>query len=133
LFLFLGDKMVVDRGGGPMKVFREGICLVMNFWWEIRCFVGRELGGNPQLKLNKLRHSLFRWFIESKAPPSVPSATMKLKELISLLEVDLIYIDNSLEEVCMYVCMHVFSIVLVIIFYYSLLSVCVYVCRFLNN
>ncbi|KAL6587888.1 hypothetical protein OROMI_000866 [Orobanche minor] len=31
--------------------------------------------------------------------PSVPSAKMKLKELISFFEVDIIYLDNSLEEI----------------------------------
>ncbi|KAL6578712.1 SNW domain-containing protein 1 [Orobanche minor] len=35
----------------------------------------------------------------NSVPPSAPSAKMKLKELISFFEVDLIYLDNSLEEV----------------------------------
>ncbi|KAL6524806.1 SNW domain-containing protein 1 [Orobanche minor] len=84
-----------------MKVFRQGICLVIYFWWEIRCFVERGLDGdsNPQPKVEKLCRRLFEWFLQSKVPPSVPSAKMKLKELISFFEVDLIYLDNSLEEV----------------------------------
>ncbi|KAL6515453.1 SNW domain-containing protein 1 [Orobanche hederae] len=95
--------MVVHRGvlrGSPMKVFREGICLVINFWWEIRCFVERGLGGDPdpQPKVHQLCRRLFEWFLQSKVTPSVPSATMKLKELISYFEIDLIYFDNSLEE-----------------------------------
>ncbi|KAL6565534.1 hypothetical protein OROHE_004589 [Orobanche hederae] len=96
--------MVVDRGvleGSPMKKFRVGIRLVIYFWWEIRCFVERGLDddSNPRPKVEKLCRRLFEWFLQSKVPPSVPSAKMKLKELISFFEVDLIYLDNSLEEV----------------------------------
>lgn len=80
-----------------MEVFREGICLVINYWWEIRCFVGRDLRGG--LKLDQLRHSLFHWFIQSNQIVTPSSATTKLKELISFYAVDLIYLDNSLQEV----------------------------------
>jgi len=76
-----------------MEVFREGICLVINYWWEIRCFVGREFGHN----LDQLRDSLFHWFIQSNQIVTPSSATTKLKELISFYGVDIIYLDNSLQ------------------------------------
>ncbi|KAL6524994.1 SNW domain-containing protein 1 [Orobanche minor] len=93
--------MVVHRGRCPMNVFRQGICLVIYIWWEIRCFIetGLDDDHKPRPKIEQLCLRLFEWFLRSKVPPSVPSATMKLKELISFLEVDLIYLDNSLEEV----------------------------------
>jgi hypothetical protein len=54
-------------------------------------------------------------------PPSVHSAKMKLKHLLYLYGIDIIYLDNSLEEVCMYVfSVYCFSI-------HSLLSVCLFV------
>jgi hypothetical protein len=59
--------MVVDRGvlkGGPMKVFREGISLVINFWWQIRRFVKHKRADYREL--DQLRHCLFDWFIQSK-------------------------------------------------------------------
>lgn len=80
--------------GKPMEVFREGICLAINYWWEIRCFVGREFGGN----LNQLSDSLFQ--SDQDQIVTLPSsATTKLKELISFYGFDLIYLDNSLQEV----------------------------------
>ncbi|MCH93636.1 pre-mRNA-splicing factor prp45, partial [Trifolium medium] len=90
--------MVVHRGvlnGGPMKVFREGISLVINFWWQIRRFVKQE----RYRDLDQIRRCLFDWFIQSKIPPSVPSATMKLEHLLHLYGIDIIYLDNSLQEV----------------------------------
>jgi hypothetical protein len=64
-------------------------------------------------------------------PPSVHSAKMKLKHLLYLYGIDIIYLDNSLEEVFSVYC---FSI-------HSLLSVClfpiftfiyVYVCMYVG-
>jgi hypothetical protein len=88
--------MVVHRGvleGGPMKVFREGISLVINFWWQIRRL------RVEYRELDQLRRCLFDWFIQHKVPPSVHSAKMKLKHLLYLYGIDIIYLDNSLEEV----------------------------------
>jgi hypothetical protein len=55
--------MVVHRGvleGGPMKVFREGISLVINFWWQIRRL------RVEYRELDQLRRCLFDWFIQHK-------------------------------------------------------------------
>lgn len=63
-------KKMRGRGllrGEPMEVFKEGIWLVLNSWWEIRCFDKREIeiGGNPDPKVVQLRYYLFHWFIQS--------------------------------------------------------------------
>ncbi|KAK2446748.1 pre-rRNA-processing protein TSR2 [Trifolium repens] len=80
-----------------MKVFRDGISLVINSWWQIRRLVRQNHVDYRQL--DQLRRSLFDWFIQLKVPPSVHSAKMKLKHLLYLYGIDIIYLDNSLEEV----------------------------------
>jgi hypothetical protein len=44
-----------------MKVFREGISLVINFWWQIR-----RQNRVDYRELDQLRRCLFDWFIQHK-------------------------------------------------------------------
>jgi hypothetical protein len=58
-------------------------------------------------------------------PPSVHSAKMKLKHLLYLYGIDIIYLDNSLEEVCMY-----FLFIVLVFIFYSFIIKCLFVCLF---
>lgn len=85
-----------------MKVFMEGIHLVINFWWEIQSFLKKERGGiHSKRKVDELCHSIFSWFIESKKEPlSLASAKITLPQRMFRFVGIIGSLDDSVNRVC---------------------------------
>jgi len=85
-----------------MNVFREGIHLVINSWWEIQSFIEKKRGGpNSSHKVDQLCHGIFSWFTESKEePPSLASTKFTLPHRMVRYVGIIFSFDDSVDRVC---------------------------------
>jgi hypothetical protein len=84
-----------------MKVLREGISLVINFWWLIRLKItDRSLFDSepPELWVDSLCDSLFSCFIQSKHLPCA-NIKLKLEQQLTLFLENESPDDNSIPKV----------------------------------
>lgn len=85
-----------------MKVFKEGIQLVINSWWEIQSFIKKERGGiHSSRKVDELCHSIFSWFIESKEESlRLASAKITLPQRMFRFVGIIGSLDDSVKRLC---------------------------------